>query len=70
MLDDDHDQMPCTHVYGDVSSDGRDICTECGEVMPRWMDPDDCMDCGMCEWCVERSIAAAEDAETTEKQGN
>lgn len=25
--------------------------------------PSDCLNCGMCEWCIDRSIAAAEEAD-------
>lgn len=34
--------------------------------------PDDCLNCGVCGWCIERSIAAAEDWEpekTTNGEG-
>lgn len=24
-------------------------------------DPDDCLDCGMCEWCIDRTISHAEE---------
>lgn len=62
-MDDDSDDAPCSHVWEDVDSDGRQRCSECGEVMPRHLDPADCLDCGQCEDCVERSIAAAEEAD-------
>jgi len=30
---------------------------------------DDCLNCGVCEWCIERSIAAAEEADTNTEEG-
>jgi len=32
-------------------------------------DRDDCLNCGVCEWCIERSIAAAEEADKNTEEG-
>lgn len=31
--------------------------------------PDDCMNCGMCDWCIDRSIDYAEEHETCDYCG-
>lgn len=53
------------HVFGCTSTaDGRAVCDRCGyEEIERDGDElggPDCHDCGVCEWCIERSIEAAE----------
>lgn len=61
MFEDDDDSESCIHHdWSCVDSDGRQVCDNCGEVMPRHMDPDDCLDCGVCDNCIERSQAYAE----------
>lgn len=53
------DLQPCViHLYDVISSDGRAMCSVCGQVQPRHEDVADCLDCGVCEWCIDRSIAA------------
>lgn len=51
------------HCWDIVDSDGRQVCSVCGFVMPRHQDPNDCLDCGQCGDCIARSIAASEWAE-------
>lgn len=61
-MDDAFDLEPCVaHVWDVVNSDGRSVCSECGAVRPRHEDPEDCLDCGMCEDCIDRTIAAADE---------
>lgn len=60
--DEDCDLEPCiSHDWSVVDSDGRQVCGNCGFVMPRYMDPDDCLDCGVCEECIDRTIDAMGD---------
>ena len=44
----------CPQCGGDMDTTGR-LCSECHK--------EDCMDCGMCEDCVQRAIDAAEEWE-------
>lgn len=48
--------------YTDRDDPGDDVCPRCGyRDCECDDDPDDCHDCGMCEECIDRSIAAAEE---------
>ena len=50
LFDSEEDVLDCTH-YLSQSCDGYEG------------DADDCMDCGMCDSCIERSKAYAEEME-------